>query len=202
MISQCFQFASSTMKVLQQQSTEETALCATIPDEVVSAIAGLDELIAQCRDSREARKAYAIKLIYQGYLYDEIQSIFGVSRGSITGWKQAYNSHGIEGLRLNYKGRKSYLSLSEREEVLSWLQSKNCWELGELEYKLAFEYNVVYLSKQSYYDLFSEAGISWKKTTKLNPKADPEAVAEKKKRFKRCWHNEELKSKLENSESC
>jgi len=181
MISQCFQFARLTTKVSQQQSKDETALCGILPEEVVAALAELDDLIAQGRDSREVRKAYAIKLIYQGYLYDEIESILGVSRGSITGWKQAYKRHGVEGLRLNYKGRKSYLSLQEREEVLSWLQSKNCWELGELEYKLAFEYNVVYLSKQSYYDLFSEAGISWKKTTKLNPKADPEAVAKKKR---------------------
>lgn len=202
MRSQCFQFARSTTKCVNNSQQTTGALYATIPDEVVSVIAELDDWIAKCRDSRSARKAYAIKLIYQGYLYDEIQSILGVSRGSITGWKQAYKNHGIEGLRLKYKGRKSYLSISEREEVLSWLQSKNCWELGELEYKLAFEYNVVYLSKQSYYDLFNEAGISWKKTTKLNPKADPEAVAQKKKRFKRCWHNEELKSKLENLESC
>lgn len=69
----------------------------------------------------------------------------------------------------------------EREEVLSWLQTKDTWELGELEYQLAFEYDVVYESKQSYYDLFEQAGISWKKTTKLNPKANPDAVAEKKR---------------------
>lgn len=104
-----------------------------------------------------------------------------MSRGAITGWKKNYKSDGIEGLKFNYKGRKSYLSVEEREEVLTWLQSKNCWELGELEYKLAFDYDVVYLSKQSYYDLFSAAGISWKKTTILNPKADPEAVAKKKR---------------------
>jgi putative transposase len=103
---------------------------------------------------------------------------------SITAWKQAYEEDGIDGLRLNYKGRKSYLLSAQREEVLSWLQTKDIWELGELEYKLAFEYEVVYESKQSYYDLFSEAGISWKKTTKLNPKANPDAVAEKKKRLK------------------
>ncbi len=128
MISQCFQFARSTTKVLQQPSTDETAQSATIPDEVVSAIpssmvakgiAGLDDLIAQCRDSREVKKAYAIKMIYQGYLYDEIQLILNGSRGSITGWRQAYDRNGIEGLKLNYKGRKSYLTLSEREEVLS-----------------------------------------------------------------------------------
>jgi putative transposase len=45
---------------------------------------------------------------------------------------------------------------------------------------LAFEYDVTYESKRSYYNLFDAAGISWNKTTKLNPKADPEAVAVKK----------------------
>ena len=51
--------------------------------------------------------------------------------------------------------------------MLSWLQTKDCWELGELEYKLAFEYDVVYQSKQSYYNLFDAASISWKKTVFL-----------------------------------
>lgn len=46
---------------------------------------------------------------------------------------------------------------------------------------------MVYESKQSYYDLFEEAQISWKKTTSLNPKADPDAVAAKKKRLKHSW---------------
>lgn len=162
------------------------------------AIAQLQDLIAGCRDAREARKALAIKLVYQDYLYEEIQTILDVSLGSITGWKQAYEQDGINGLRLNHKGRKSYLSNEQLQEVLSWLQTKNYWELGELEYKLAFEYDVVYQSKQSYYDLFDAAAISWKKTTKLNPKANADAVAEKKKRLKHCWQVTVRKSKPEN----
>ncbi len=161
------------------------------------AIAELQDFIDMRPDAREVRKALAVKLIYQGYLYDEIQTILDVSRGSITGWKQAYEENRIEGLRLNYKGRKSYLLRSQREEVLSWLQTKYIWELGELEYKLAFEYDVVYESKQSYYDLFEEAGISWKKTTKLNPKANADAVASKKKRLKHYWQSTGLKLKQE-----
>ena len=46
------------------------------------------------------------------------------------------------------------------------------------------EYDVIYETKKSYYDLFKAAGISWKKTTKLNPKAEPNAVAVKKKRLR------------------
>jgi transposase len=164
MMSQHSQTATAQVKVSQEE-----------------AIAELQDFIDMRPDAREVRKALAVKLIYQGYLYDEIQTILDVSRGSITLWKQAYEENGIDGLRLNYKGRKSYLLSGQREEILSWLQTKDIWELGELEYKLAFEYDVVYESKQSYYDLFEEAGISWKKTTKLNPKANADAVASKKK---------------------
>ena len=61
------------------------------------------------------------------------------------------------------------------------------------------EYDVIYESKQSYYDLFEEAGISWKKTAKLNPKANPDAVAEKK-RLKHYWQTTALKSRQESCE--
>jgi len=159
------------------------------PSEVIvkrpsEAIVELQEFINSCRDAREARKALAVKLIYLGYMYEEIQTILDVSLGSITGWKQAYEDDGVDGLRMQYKGKKGYLNSEERLEILSWLQTKDCWELSELEYKLASEYDIIYESNQSYYDLFEAAGISWKKTTKLNPKADPDAVAEKKKRLK------------------
>ncbi len=33
------------------------------------------------------RKALAVKLVYQGYKYEEIQTILDVSLGSITSWK-------------------------------------------------------------------------------------------------------------------
>jgi putative transposase len=52
---------------------------------------------------------------------------------------------------------------------------------------LAFEYDVPSESERSYYDLFDAAGISWKKTSSANPKANEEAVATKKKRFHHCW---------------
>ncbi|MBD6621326.1 IS630 family transposase [Komarekiella sp. 'clone 1'] len=146
-------------------------------------MAELQEFIDNRPDAREVRKALAVKLVYQGYKYQEIQTILDVSVGSITSWKLAYKEYGISGLRLNHKGKKSYLSDEQQQEVLSWLQTKDTWELGELEYKLAFEYDVIYESKRSYYGLFDAAGISWKKTTSLNPKADPEAVAGKKKQI-------------------
>ena len=69
------------------------------------AIAELQEFISLRPNAREVRKALAVKLIYQGYLYDEIQTILDVSLGSISGWKQAYELQGLDGLRMNHKGR-------------------------------------------------------------------------------------------------
>lgn len=60
------------------------------------------------------------------------------------------------------------------------MDSKNSWTFNELEYQIASKYGVTFASKQSYYDLFDEAGISWKKTSANNPKYDPELVSSKK----------------------
>ncbi|WP_371128348.1 hypothetical protein [Gloeomargarita lithophora] len=40
---------------------------------------------------------------------------------------------------------------------------------------------MIYKSKKSYYSLFSEAGITWKRSQKTNPKSEPELVKKKKK---------------------
>ncbi len=70
--------------------------------------------------------------------------------------------------------------------------------LNELEYQLASKYGVIFESKQSYYDLFKEARISWKKSQANNPKHDPELVAVKKKKLANCWRGDDPKSNLEN----
>ncbi len=38
-------------------------------------------------------KLFSVKLVYQGYKYEEIQTILDVSVGSIISWKNAYNPH-------------------------------------------------------------------------------------------------------------
>ncbi len=57
---------------------------------------------------------------------------------------------------------------------------------------------MTYESKRSYYELFEAADISWKKTTKINPKADVEAVAAKKKEIETLLasHRKEIEAGL------
>ena len=154
----------------------------------------LKAFISKQRDGRQVKKALAVKLFYQGYSYESIVAILDVSMGSIANWKQAYEAEGLRGFQPRHQGRKGPLSPTDRAAVIEWLQQKTLWSLGELESHLASDYDVVYESKQSYYTLFQEAGLSWKKTSKVNPKADEAAVAAKKSRLKACWRATEKKS--------
>jgi putative transposase len=94
-----------------------------------------------------------------------------------------FEIQGLEGIKLAYKGAKSYLTSAQRAEVISWLKVKNHWNLEELVTHLDEKYGVIYQSKQSYYELFSSAEISWKKSQKINPKLDPELVKKKEQRL-------------------
>ena len=139
----------------------------------------LTEFIKSNPDPRELKRALVVQMTLQNYTYFGIGDVLGVSVGFISKWKRQYEQQGIAGLYLRYQGSRGYLSPSQRRAVRRWLQQKQDWNLGELQQHVEVQYDVVFESKQSYYTLFAEAGISWKKTQKRNPKADPQAVEKK-----------------------
>jgi len=147
-------------------------------------ISRLGEFIRSNPDARELKRALAVKMALEEKPYSDIAKLLEVNKSFITYWKQRFQERGIEGIKLGYCGGKSFLTAEERLEVIKWLQTKNYWNLEELVTHLELQYNLVYQSKQSYYDLFSEAGISWKRSQKVNPKSDPELVKKSEKRFK------------------
>jgi putative transposase len=139
----------------------------------------LSDFIASNPDARELKRAIAVQMFLKGYKHREIGESIGVSSGFISKWTGQYEQLGVAGLRLRYSGSVGSLEPEQRQSVIAWLKGKNYWNLGELQAYLEQEYAVVFDSKQSYYTLFEQAGISWKKTQKRNPKADP-ALVEKK----------------------
>lgn len=139
----------------------------------------LNEFIQSNPDPRELKRAIAVEMFVQGYKHREIQEILGVSSGFISKWTQLYEQMNVCGLRLGYVGSVGYLEPWQRQAVLTWLQTKNYWDLAELQGHIQDESDVVFDSKQSYYTLFEQAGISWKKTQKRNPKEDPAQVQKK-----------------------
>jgi len=143
-------------------------------------VALLSEFIKGHPDSRELKRALAVKLALAGKPYSEITSLLGLHKSSISTWKQRFLVQGLAGIRLGYQGSKSYLSAEQKAEVTTWLKTQAYWNLDELVTYLDEHYGVVYQSKQSYYELFAQAGIAWKKSQKVNPKHDVELVKAKR----------------------
>ena len=143
----------------------------------------LKSFIESNPDPRELKRAVSVQMYEQGYQHREIQEILSVSSGFISKWTQSYAQQGVSGLKLKYQGSVGYLSEAQRPAVILELRSKSAWNLTELQAHLQDEYEVVFASKQSYYTLFQEAGISWKKTQKRNPKTDAELVKKKDKKL-------------------
>ena len=139
----------------------------------------LNKFIENNPDPRELKRALAVKMVEQKYSYAQISELLGVSRGFISNYRQQFSNYGIEGLRLKYQGSKGYLSSHQKQEVIQWLQQKDDWQLSELKTQIEVMYEVVFASLQSYYSLFAEADISWKKTQKSNPRKNPELVRQK-----------------------
>lgn len=139
----------------------------------------LAKFIQSNPDPRELKRAVAVQMAIQEYTYFAIRDVLHVSVGFISKWKQVFDQQGVSGLVLQHQGSVGYLNTKQRQAVLDWLEKRNYWNLSELQQHLEEVYEVVFASKQSYYELFADAGISWKKTQKRNPKADREVVEKK-----------------------
>ena len=152
---------------------------------MVEPIAILEEFIKNNPDTRELKRALAVKFVKLGKNYREIMELLGVSLGFISKWRQIYDEKGTIGLKLGYEGRASYLTPEETEAVIEWLKKGDSWTLEQLRTHLRQEYGVAYKARRSYYALFKLARISWKKTQKGNPKKNPEQIAEKQVEIKK-----------------
>lgn len=139
----------------------------------------LDAWIKTNPDSRELKRAIAVKLSLQGWAYRAIADLLNVSDSFVSQWKNTFQQQGIESLKLSYQGAKSYLTEQQKQQVLTWLQNQEYWDLSELECYLIEQFEVVFKSKTSYYNLLKEAKISWQKAQAKNPRQDPELVKKK-----------------------
>lgn len=139
----------------------------------------LQEFIDSNPDSRELKRALVIQMLSQGLRPAQIQSILGVSAAFISKWKTLFAFEGVAGLKLKHQGSKGYLNPEERVSVMEWIESQSYLDVLTLENFIEDHYGIRFASKQSYYSLLKEAGKSWKKTQKRNPKRDPEQVEKK-----------------------
>jgi putative transposase len=150
---------------------------------MVSIPTDLTAFLAEKRDSREYRRALAVKLALQGYLYEAISDMLDVTPGFVSQAKKAYETAGTAGLTLKYKGSQPFLSASERQAVIAWLKTQQAWSVERLQDYIEATYGIVFQSRQSYYQLLADADITYKQAQRANPKRDEEQVAAKKKKL-------------------
>ena len=151
-----------------------------------NALEELETFIGSNPKPRELKRALAIKMLTQGLKTKTIQETLGVSAPFISKWKVEYACNGIEALKVKYQGSRGFLSGRERAEVMAWLQSKSQIHLSELENYLEDGYGIKFKSKQSYYELLKEAGMSWKKTQKKIPSERKNSWQKERKKFANC----------------
>lgn len=137
--------------------------------------ASLEASSASNPDSRELKRAIAVKMSIEGYSDRIVAQIIGVSKSFVRDWKKAFDAE-TAGIKLGYQGAKGKSNSDQKTEIIEWLQNKNYWHLDELMNYLEDKYDVVYKSKQSYYNLFDAAKITWKRSQKVNPKFDEDQV--------------------------
>ena len=133
----------------------------------------LKRLINTARESRELKRALAVRNTLGGRPWFDVAKELDVCESFIGKWRQIYAKQGIEGLKLSYKGSKGYLDAQAKTDVMKWLLEQSCWNVESLRNYIQKRHSVRYRSRQSYYALLHEAKLSWKKTQKQNPKADP-----------------------------
>lgn len=119
----------------------------------------------------------------------EICELLKVSAPFVSKWRGLYEAHGAGGLELGYAGSESYLSEAQRADVLAWIQAQESLEVAGVRDYVEEQHGVVYQSRQSYYDLMHEAGLSYHKSEKTNPKRDQELVDERRAAIKKNWRS-------------
>ena len=133
----------------------------------------LEEYLSKIKDVKEWKRAEAVRLRLIEKSYEEIQNRLGVSISFIAKSQKKYLEKGISGLKLEYQGSKPYLTPSQLKEIEQGLIPIERRNISELERHLIEEYDVVFKSPQSYYQILRDSQLSWQKGNKENPKKKP-----------------------------
>jgi putative transposase len=154
---------------------------------------GLDKIINESLDAREVKRALSVKLVKAGEKPSKVSEWLNVSEAYISKWKGRYEESGAEELRMGYEGDAGYLSQAQREAVIGWIKSLERVSVEQVRDYIEANYQVVYRSKQSYYELLAAGGMSYHKSEKVNPKHNEEKVVAKREELKKNWQNDKMR---------
>jgi len=94
----------------------------------------LEDFIQGNPDAREVKRALAVKWSLSGIPYRQIRKLLSVSLGFISKWNKIFSTRGVNGLKIAYKGKPSYLSQSDKEEIIKKVKSQGDVGFGRISY--------------------------------------------------------------------
>jgi len=150
----------------------------------------LTKLIEETTDVRELKRALSVKLREGGMPTEAVGEVLHLPPRTVRAWYQRYEREGVEGLRLQYRGSESYLSVEQRQEIEDWLGAQETITVEEVRDEIEARYGIIYQSKQSYYDLMDASGLSYHRTEKGNPKRNEAQVLGRRDEIKKNWHRD------------
>ena len=145
-------------------------------------------------DLLERRRLTAVRLRSEGYTPPKVCDILGIHVCSLRNWVNAFNKHGLDGLKPQEKrwGRKRKLSEEQIKEICKWIdegpsESQGCyfWTGRKLMKEIERKFGVRY-SLDSVYWLLKDLGYKRIVPKTRHHKADPKAAEEFKKNS-RIW---------------
>lgn len=147
----------------------------------------LDDLIKRSPKPAEVKRGIALKQDLAGKSRKLIAEILSVTEAFISKWRIIYEEYGVDGLISTYQGAKprAFLSDEKRAEVLAHIRSHSVFGYQDLVSYLRDTHGVSYKHSQSYYDLLHEAGMSWHKSQKANPRRNEQQVQERRSAIKK-----------------
>ncbi len=149
----------------------------------------LDKIINESKDVREVKRALSVKMRMMEMPTVQISQMLNVSEPYVRKWRVKYQSGGVQALLLGYQGSESYLTQEQRTESVKWISAHESISVEAVRDYIEDNYGVVYRSKQSYYEMMQEAGLSYHKSEKTNPKRDEEQVLGRREEIKKKWSN-------------
>jgi putative transposase len=157
----------------------------------------LETFIKECGNSAEIKRGLAVKQDLEGKPRPQIAGILSVHPAFISKWRLIYDEYGVDGLYSTHQGGTpmSFLTAGQRSETLAHIGLHEIFGPKDLQLYLTKTFDVSFKSMQSYYQLLHEAGMSWHKSQKTNPRRDKKKVLQKRQELKKNSKNAKGRSK-------
>ena len=102
----------------------------------------LAQLIEETTDVRELKRAVSVKLGERGMATEAVGEVLQVTPRTVRKWRQRYEREGVDGLAVRNRGRESYLSGEQRQELEDGLGAQETITLDEVREEIEARYGL------------------------------------------------------------